>query len=128
MAARIGGVVHKLDVSVPLPRLAAFVDAMRPVLAGLPSVQEFYLFGHIADGNLHLEIAEPDAIDDSATAAVLGLVAEFGGSISAEHGIGQAKVRYLGLTRSEAELAAMRAIKAALDPGGLMAPGVIFSR
>ena len=128
MAARIGGVVHKLDVSVPLPRLAAFVGAMRPVLAGLPSVQEFYLFGHIADGNLHLEIAEPDAIDDSATAAVLGLVAEFGGSISAEHGIGQAKVRYLGLTRSEAELAAMRSIKTALDPAGLLAPGVIFSR
>lgn len=128
MAARIGGVVHKLDVSVPLPRLARFVDQMRSVLDGLANVEQYYLFGHIADGNLHLEIAEPDAIDDSATAAVLTLVADFGGSISAEHGIGQAKTPYLHLTRSPAELSTMRAIRHALDPDSLLAPGILFPR
>jgi len=126
MAQRIGGVVHKLDISIPLPRLAEFVDALRPVLDAIPSVDDYYLFGHIADGNLHLEIAEPTADDDTATARSLQLVAEFDGSISAEHGIGQAKAEYLPLTRSPQEIAAMRAIKAALDPQGLMAPGVIF--
>lgn len=128
MAERIGGVVHKLDVSLPLPRLAEFVDAMRELLDGLQNVAEHYLFGHIADGNLHLELAEPDAIDDSATAATLKLVADFGGSISAEHGIGQAKTAYLGLSRTPAELAAMRAIKDALDPAALLSPGIIFPR
>ena len=126
MAQRIGGVVHKLDISIPLPRLAEFVAALRPVLDAIPSVADYYLFGHIADGNLHLEIAEPTADDDTATARSLQLVAEFDGSISAEHGIGQAKAAYLPLTRSPQEIAAMRAIKDALDPQGLMAPGVIF--
>ncbi len=128
MAQRIGGVVHKLDVSIPLPRLPEFVDAMRVLLDAMPNVEQYYLFGHIADGNLHLELAEPNAIDDSATAATLQLVAEFGGSISAEHGIGQAKTAYIGLSRSPAELAAMRAIKSALDPDWRLAPGVIFPR
>ena len=126
MAARVGGVVHKLDVSIPLPRLAEFVDDVRPLLDAMPSAELYYLFGHIADGNLHLEIAERTAVDDSATAAVLELVANLDGSISAEHGIGQAKARYLSLSRSPEEIATMRAIKSALDPADLMAPGVIF--
>lgn len=128
MAERIGGVVHKLDVSVPLPLLPEFVARLRPILDAIPSVEQYYLFGHIADGNLHLEIAEPTATDDTATAAALQLVAELGGSISAEHGIGRAKAPYLLLSRSAEEIAAMRGIKSALDPHSLMAPGVIFPR
>jgi len=126
MAARIGGFVHKLDVSVPLPALPAFAADLEPLLDAIPSVDEYYTFGHIADGNLHIEIAEPTASDDSATLAVLELVARHGGSISAEHGIGQAKSAYLSLTRSPQEIAVMRAIKSALDPAGQMAPGVLF--
>ncbi len=126
MAARIGGVVHKLDISIPLPLLADFVNDLRPLLDALPTAEQYYLFGHIADGNLHLEIAERTADDDAATATVLELVASLGGSISAEHGIGQAKAKYLSLSRSPEEIATMRAIKSALDPAGLMAPGVIF--
>ncbi len=66
------------------------------------------------------------AHEEEATAAVLRLVASIGGSISSEHGVGVAKVSYLGLTRSPADQAAMRAIKQALDPSGIMNPGVIF--
>ncbi len=127
MAARIDGFVHKLDVSVPLPALPEFAAALTPLLDSIPSVNEYYSFGHIADGNLHVEIAETTATDDSATRAVLELVARLGGSISAEHGIGQAKAAYLSLTRSPQEIAVMRAIKSALDPRGQMAPGVLFA-
>lgn len=127
MAADIGGVIHKLDVSLPLERIGEFIDRMHPILSGLPAVVDHYVFGHIADGNLHVEIAEHTAGDDTATIAVLELVAELGGSISAEHGIGHAKAKYLGYSRSPAEIALMRSIKSAVDPVGLMAPGVIFA-
>ena len=128
MAERVGGVIHKLDISIPLPRIADFVEELHPRLDALPSVEQYYLFGHIADGNLHLEIAEPTAHDDSATETALRLVADFGGSISAEHGIGRAKAQYLPLSRTPEEIALMRAIKSAFDPADLMAPGVIFPR
>lgn len=127
MAARIGGVVHKLDVSVPLPVLAEFAAELTDTLAAVASVEQFYLFGHIADGNLHVEIAEPTARDDSATVATLDLVTRYGGSISAEHGIGQAKAHYLSMSRTPTELATMRAIKSTLDPATTLAPGVLFS-
>ncbi|NQU37687.1 MAG: FAD-binding oxidoreductase [Actinobacteria bacterium] len=126
MAARIDGYVHKLDVSVPLPAQPEFVAELAPLLASIESVKGHYFFGHIADGNLHVELAEPGAHDDAATLAVLELVARHGGSISAEHGVGQAKSAYLHLTRTPAEIAVMRAIKTALDPMNQMAPGVLF--
>ena len=69
----------------------------------------------------------PDPADESVDEAVLRLVAAYGGTISAEHGVGVAKARFLGLTRSAAEIAAMRAIKAALDPGGLLNPGAVLA-
>jgi FAD/FMN-containing dehydrogenase len=82
------------------------------------------LFGHIAEGNVHvnlLGVAPPDV--HAATDAVLRLVAGLGGSISAEHGIGVAKLPWVGLGRGPADLAAMRAVKAALDPDGILSPG-----
>ena len=82
------------------------------------------MFGHLADGNLHLEVIDADRDWD---APILSLVAAHRGSISAEHGIGRAKRDYLHLTRSPAEIAAMRAIKGALDPDGIMNPGVLFA-
>ena len=121
------GVAHKLDVSVALPVLAACADELHAIVAGFDSVRVFGVFGHLADGNIHLEIIGPDASDDSVTLAVLDCVARYGGSISAEHGVGRAKAPELHLCRSAAEIAAMRAIKAALDPQGIMNPGVIFA-
>ena len=85
------------------------------------------LWGHVGDGNLHVNVVGPPPDDESVDSAVLELVARHGGSISAEHGIGRAKVRWLHLSRSQPELAAMRAVKAALDPGGILNPGVLFA-
>jgi FAD/FMN-containing dehydrogenase len=120
------GITHKLDVSVPLPSLAACADELREVVGGFPTVRVFGVFGHLADGNIHVEIHGPDADDTAVDLAVLQCVARYGGSVSAEHGVGRAKAAELHLCRSPEEIAAMRAIKSALDPHGLMNPGVIF--
>jgi FAD/FMN-containing dehydrogenase len=111
----------KLDVAVPLGELARFVDLLPTVLA--PGVRPV-LFGHLAEGNVHVNLlgVGPDDVH-AVTDAVLRLVAGLGGSISAEHGIGVAKLPWVGLGRSPADLAAMRAVKAALDPDGILSPG-----
>lgn len=121
------GVCHKLDVSVPLPLLAACAEELRAVVAAVPGVRTYAVFGHLADGNIHVGAFGPDADDPAVDQAVLGCVARYGGSISAEHGVGRAKAHDLHLCRSAAEIAAMRALKAAWDPQGLMNPGVIFA-
>jgi FAD/FMN-containing dehydrogenase len=115
-----GTVVHKLDVSVPLERLGAFVDA----LAAATTPYDVFVFGHIAMGNLHVNVL--GATDDEVDGRVLTLVAQHGGSIAAEHGIGIAKARWLPLTRSAAEIDLLRAVKAAFDPHGLLNPGVML--
>ncbi len=120
------GIIHKLDVSLPLPVLAACAEELRTVVAQFPDVTTYSVFGHVADGNLHLEIHGPDADDQGPDVAVLECVARYGGSISAEHGVGRAKAAHLSLCRSPAEIAAMRALKSAWDPAGIMNPGVIF--
>lgn len=120
------GIPHKLDVALPLDRLAEFEGRVREHLqAAVPEAVPI-LFGHVGDGNIHVNILGLDPDDDRATDAVLRLTAELGGSISAEHGIGIAKTRWLHLTRSPADIGAMKAIKSALDPTGILNPGVIF--
>lgn len=116
------GVPHKMDVSLPPARLTEF--AAEFAAAVVP--YEAYLFGHLAEGNLHVNVVGPAPDDDGVDDTVLRLVAAMGGSISAEHGIGRAKTRWLPLCRSASELATMRAIKRALDPGGLLNPGVLL--
>jgi len=113
-------------VSVPLEKLSACAEELRSVVSEFSSVSEFGVFGHLADGNIHVEIAGPDEDDDSVDIAVLECVARYGGSISAEHGIGRGKAAVLGLSRSGQEIAAMQAIKGAWDPRGLMNPGVLL--
>ena len=121
------GVPHKLDVTLPLGALAAFEGEVRQVVAsGWPGTT-VVLFGHVGDGNLHVNLVGPPPDDDGVDGAVLELVARHGGSISAEHGIGRAKVRWLHLSRSPAELGAMRAVKQALDPRGTLNPGVLLA-
>jgi len=125
------GVAHKLDIAVPLDRLAEFaerVPAVISVAAPVAAAYEVYLFGHLATGNLHVNVVGPADGDLRTDEAVLRLAAELGGSISAEHGIGIAKARWLSLTRSAAEIEAMRRIKSALDPAGLLNPGVLLPR
>ena len=120
------GIVHKLDVSVPLASLAECADELRSVVDAFSDVTVFGVFGHLADGNIHVEIAGPNADDTRVDHAILECVARYGGSISAEHGVGRAKAGELHLCRSAAEITAMRAIKRALDPAGLMNPGVLL--
>jgi FAD/FMN-containing dehydrogenase len=118
------GVPIKLDVAVPLHRLAE-VWAALPAAAGSGRT---VLFGHLAEGNVHANLLDlAPAEEDAAVDRVLRLVAGAGGSISSEHGIGRAKAPWLHLTRSPAELTAMRAVKKALDPTGILNPGVMFT-
>ncbi len=120
------GVPHKLDVTLPLAALGAFERQVRAVVAAASPGATAVLFGHVGDGNLHVNVVGPAADDESVDGAVLELVAAHDGSISAEHGIGRAKVPWLGLSRSAAEVAAMRALKGALDPRGVLNPGVLL--
>jgi FAD/FMN-containing dehydrogenase len=114
------GIPHKMDITVPIAGLAAFTDAVRQTVPG-----ELFLFGHLGDGNLHVNVVGPPSDDPSIDDAVLRLVASHGGSISAEHGVGRLKAQWLHLVRSPAEIATFRAIKSALDPSGVMNPGVL---
>jgi FAD/FMN-containing dehydrogenase len=120
------GVPHKLDVALPLGRMAEFVARVGPLVQELEPGAREILFGHLADGNLHVNLLGFDPDDERPDDAVLRLVASLGGRISAEHGVGIAKRRWLGLTRSESDIAAMRAIKQGIDPGWMMNPGVIL--
>jgi FAD/FMN-containing dehydrogenase len=122
--ARVG-VPHKLDVTLPAAALAAFAEAVPAVIAAAAPGARTHLFGHLGDGNLHVNITGVAPDDEAPDDAVLRLVAEYGGSISAEHGIGRAKTAWLGLSRTPAEIAAFRAIKGALDPAGILNPGVL---
>ena len=122
------GAPHKCDVTLPADRLAAFIDVVPDHVASRAPGAQVWLFGHVGDGNIHVNITGVDPGDDTIDGTVFALVADLDGSISAEHGIGVAKRRWLGLNRSPAELAAFRAIKQALDPAGILNPGVIIDR
>ncbi len=84
------------------------------------------LFGHLGDGNVHVNLLGPAADDEAPDDAVLGLVLELGGTISAEHGVGVAKAAWLARQRPAPELAAMTSIKRALDPGATLNPGAVL--
>ncbi|MCX6422521.1 MAG: FAD-binding oxidoreductase [Actinobacteria bacterium] len=118
---------HKLDVSIPLERLADCARSLNDRVRVHPGVVAFGMFGHAGDGNLHVQACGPATDDESVTELILSIVAECGGSVSAEHGIGRMKAKWLPLSRSSHEIAVMRAIKGAWDPTGVMNPGVLFS-
>lgn len=111
------GVPHKFDVGVPLPHLDEFVRELER-LDG-----EVFVFGHLAEGNCHVNVLGP-ADHETVADSVFGLVVEFGGTVASEHGIGVGKGRWLQHTTSPADRAAMRRIKQALDPQGILNPAV----
>ncbi len=123
--ARVG-VAHKLDVTLPASRLAAFAESVRADVLGRWPDAAVWLFGHAGDGNLHVNVTGVPSEDTGVDDLVLRRVAAMGGSISAEHGIGRAKVRWLHLNRTPSELAAMRRLKLALDPLGILNPGALL--
>jgi len=128
-ALALHGPPRKYDVTIPVAEVAAFVEQAVPLVDNATGLTCHH-FGHLGDGNVHLNVlgvtdlspAELDGLDD----AVLGLVASHRGSISAEHGIGRLKRPWLHLSRSPAEIAAMTAVKAALDPGRTLSPGILL--
>ncbi|MCU0310449.1 MAG: FAD-binding oxidoreductase [Acidimicrobiales bacterium] len=122
------GVPHKLDVTLPLVALAEFLDEVPAVVAAVDPAARTWLFGHVGDGNVHVNVTGTDPDDETVDDAVLGLVARSGGSISAEHGIGVAKNRWLHLARSPEELEAFRALRRAFDPDAVLNPEVLVPR
>jgi len=118
------GVSHKLDVSFPQNILGDAYTQLCDLL-DRDGVTQVVIFGHLLDGNFHIFFTTP-AADQEIEREVLELVARLGGSISAEHGIGRMKAAYLHLSRGESEISMMKSLKSAIDPQGIMNPGVLF--
>jgi len=124
----------KHDVSVPISRIAEFVSTTRAQVQAQFADVDFVIFGHLGDGNLHYNITRAPHVEEAAHLAlqpqiyriVHDSVHAHGGSISAEHGVGQVKRDEMARYKSAVELALMRRIKAALDPLGLMNPGKVL--
>ncbi len=128
------GASLKHDVSVPVGDVGRFiVTAEAAVLTSFPGTR-VVAFGHVGDGNVHFNVSQPANANpgnflqqrEGMASAVYDVVEQFGGSISAEHGIGTLKRDELPLRRSETELAVMRAVKMALDPDNLLNPGKVL--
>jgi FAD/FMN-containing dehydrogenase len=120
------GVAHKLDPGIPLDALPTFTEEVRHTVAGVAPSASVFIFGHLGEGNLHVNVLGLDDDDDRVDGVVFELVARLGGSIGSEHGMGRAKAGWLSLARSRGEIETMSAIKRALDPQGILNRGVIF--
>jgi len=133
LANRKVGAVSSHDISLPLSAIPGFVETAPAAIAGLGDFR-VSCFGHLGDGNLHWNVfpakghtkAEHEAVHDRVKTTVHDLVHALGGSVAAEHGVGRLKVGDLARYGDPGKLAAMRAIKAALDPVGIMNPGAVL--
>lgn len=119
------GVPHKLDVAVPPGTLAAFVARISGVIAAVDPGAQVWLFGHGGEASVHVNVTGPAPDDHAVDDAVLELVVDLGGSISAEHGIGTAKAAWLPRIRPAADTRLRARLRAAFDPHGIMNPGVL---
>ena len=117
----------KFDVSLPLSVIAAFFTDAEALIARLAPQAVPLLFGHIGEGNLHLNVLRCDADGEAEIyPAMMKLIAAHGGNVSSEHGVGTIKRGYLTMSRRPADIAVMRTIKTALDPTGYLNPAVLF--
>lgn len=127
---------YKNDISTLASHVPDFLCEVEAVVTEQYPEFEIVWFGHIGDGNVHLNILKPDSVSvqefqercGEVSRWVFEIVERYGGSVSAEHGVGLLKKDYLHYTRSEAEITMMRQIKAVFDPVGIMNPGKIFDR
>ena len=128
------GLPHKNDVALPVSALAAFCAELEQFFAGRYPGWEMFVFGHIGDGNLHINVMKPEGLSAEEFRAhtrtvdheLFRLVQAHHGSISAEHGIGLLKKDYLPYSRTPDELALLRALKRTLDPHGILNPGKVL--
>ena len=125
---------YKNDISVTVSDVPAFLETVDQIVAADYPDFRIIWFGHIGDGNVHLNILKPDHREisdfvkkcETVSPKIFDAVQTFRGSISAEHGVGLLKKDYLTYTRSEAEIDMMRGIKRVFDPAGIFNPGKIF--
>ncbi|MCH8136806.1 MAG: hydroxyacid dehydrogenase, partial [Proteobacteria bacterium] len=128
------GVALKHDISVPIGRMEEFLARAEKLLREAFPESEQFVFGHVGDGNLHYNVHLQRASGDSEyeqkkariTALVYDLVAEFGGSFSAEHGIGSLKREFLSRYKDDTDLQLMRGMKKTLDPANILNPGKVI--
>ncbi len=125
---------YKNDVSVRISSMPAFLARTQALIGEAYPHFDVVWFGHIGDGNLHINVLKPDGTGDAeflqqcehVTKLLAQVLKDFDGSISAEHGIGLVKKGYLDSTRGPAEIALMKAVKRTFDPQGLLNPGKVF--
>jgi FAD/FMN-containing dehydrogenase len=130
---REGGSI-KHDVAVPVAAVPELIERANAAIARVEPGARPFPYGHLGDGNLHLNVIQPLGMDkrafvdrgDEITEAVHGVVGELGGTISAEHGIGQLKRNMLKRVKSPIEIDLMRRLKKALDPNGILNPGKVL--
>ncbi len=133
-AERQDGKALKHDISVPVSAMPAFLEKGDALLEALNPHARLVAFGHVGDGNLHYNVVLPREMDANewveegkrVTGAIYDLVTGFGGSISAEHGIGQLKREWLAEYGNDVELGLMRKLKKTLDPAGILNPGKVI--
>src|SRR5947209_5496239 len=117
----------KFDVSLPLSAVAGFARDAGALVQRHAADAVAVLFGHIGEGNLHLNVLRCGAEEERRLyIAMMDLIAECGGNVSSEHGVGSRKRRYLAMSRDAADIAAMRSVKAAFDPTGYLNAAVLF--
>uniref|UniRef100_UPI002739EF50 FAD-binding oxidoreductase n=1 Tax=Stenotrophomonas sp. YIM B06876 TaxID=3060211 RepID=UPI002739EF50 len=118
------------DVSVPLSRLADYVEQVQRGLAAIDPALKPYLFGHLADGNVHIVLNRPGPLPDELStqieAVLYGPLRALGGSFSAEHGVGSKRIGAMFDTLDPVKLATMAHIKQLLDPDKLLNPGKVL--
>lgn len=125
---------YKNDLSVRISRVPEFLQEIDSVVQKEYPDFEIVWFGHIGDGNLHLNILKPETMEkaeffkrcETVNDLVFGIVQRYEGSVSAEHGVGMVKKKYLGVTKSAEEIAVMKGIKRVFDPNGIMNPGKLI--
>jgi FAD/FMN-containing dehydrogenase len=131
-AQKYEGPSIKHDISVPVSRMRDFLLRCAESLQQLEPTARPVIFGHVGDGNLHYNLTVPEDLASDTkrvrqvTTTIYDLVAELGGSFSAEHGVGVTKRAYLEQYRGSAEIDLMRRLKRALDPQNLLNPGKII--
>lgn len=127
---------YKNDISVQVSQVPAFLKEVDEVVSAQYPDFEIIWFGHIGDGNVHLNILKPDALEkdtffkqcNEVSKDVFAAVKRYKGSVSAEHGVGLLKKPYLAYSRSEAEIACMQQLKQVFDPANVLNPGKIFDQ